>query len=60
MEVKFKCKKCLHTVFTDTEGKFMRKPVDCPKCGEEPDENWIYLGPGNWEKEKDNYRIIKC
>jgi DNA-directed RNA polymerase subunit RPC12/RpoP len=47
----FKCRKCNHEVYMDKK-KDIRKflTLDCPECGEEPFENWVLIGDGNFEK----------
>jgi len=47
MDLIFQCKKCLHQVYTDDARKMLTS--DCPNCGEEPYENWILFGEGNYE-----------
>ena len=46
----FKCKKCENfTLCSKTQTDKMLR-LNCPTCGEEPLENWILSGEGNWEK----------
>lgn len=48
----FMCRKCGHNLYFDKE-KFVKDcdVPDCPECGEEGNENWIFLGEGNYDKE---------
>lgn len=40
----FKCKKCdRHHLYVP----YGTKPRECPNCGEEPEENWIFIGYGD-------------
>lgn len=53
----FKCYKCGHNLYlTDgatLTGKQIAKKlnIDCPDCGEERYDLWIYIGLGNFEKD---------
>ena len=38
----FKCSKCEHEVHIKEVKNVIN--LDCPVCGEEPDENWILTG----------------
>lgn len=51
-ELVFICQKCSHIVFVDEKKGWVKKVLnDCPNCGEEPYENWVLRGYGNYEKE---------
>jgi len=55
----FICKKCGHNLFLSGNLKKLVN-LDCPNCGEEAEELWIFSRFGNWKKEKDNFpRISK-
>lgn len=45
----FKCRKCGHLLFLEDVDKLLLK--DCPECGEESYENWIFKRRGNYEEE---------
>lgn len=53
----FECRKCLHLLFiqgtaTQKINKIIDlKKKDCPNCGEEGEENWIFVRVGDFEKE---------
>ena len=40
----FLCKKCRGHHLYVTYGKY---PKECPNCGEEQEENWLFVGYGN-------------
>ena len=47
--VVFECRKCGHNLYFETKEDAVSKMVkisnlDCPRCGEEPDGNWILVG----------------
>lgn len=46
----FSCLKCQHNLFVDKRqvSKVLKK--DCPECGEEPYENWVLIGEGDFDK----------
>lgn len=50
----FQCRKCGHLLYVDKE-KFYKncKLQDCPECGEEEYENWIFIDEGNFDKDKE-------
>ena len=48
----FTCKKCGHLIFIMKIEKLLK--TDCPSCGEEAEENWIFARMGNYEKEFPN------
>lgn len=55
----FDCKKCGHHLYiTDgmtKSGAYIRnvlKKTDCPNCGEEAYELWIFTRNGNFEREQ--------
>lgn len=57
-DVVFKCRKCDHLLYVsdisiERIGKIIE--LECPCCGEEPDENWILYRLGNYEKEVNKY-----
>ena len=50
----FKCRKCYHLVYL--ANSLLKKVrnlsvMNCPECGEEGEENWIYVGTGNYDLE---------
>ncbi len=45
----FICKKCMHLLYTTKTEKLIG--LDCPNCGEEWFENWIFKRMGNFELE---------
>ena len=47
----FKCYKCSHNLYIDKSRVKKILKTDCPECGEEPYENWILIGEGNYNKE---------
>lgn len=53
----FVCKKCKHLLFVRTEDRTIADisdvldVTDCPCCGEESYENWVYSRKGNYEEE---------
>lgn len=47
----FKCNKCNHEVYVDKVKATKMLKKNCPECGEEPYENWILIGEGNFDKE---------
>lgn len=56
----FKCKKCEHHLYIingmEKSGSHTRnilKKTDCPNCGEEADELWIFIRNGNYEREQE-------
>lgn len=51
MEYKFKCRKCGHIAYMNKERPLLINELDCPNCGEEPYDNWIFLGEGSYQKE---------
>ena len=60
MDAVFICRKCEHHLFIETDGLIgvLEKlpEYDCPSCGEEGYQNWIFSHVGDSDKEKDNYR----
>ena len=49
----FKCRKCEHHLYVcDKKIKKIRSlsETDCPECGEEGYENWIFAGKGNYDR----------
>ena len=56
----FECRKCGHSLFltngVELKGSQIAKKLirDCPECGEEGYENWIYERRGNYETEYEN------
>jgi transcription elongation factor Elf1 len=59
-EIIFKCRKCEHHLFVEVITlKAMHKvsKYECPNCGEEGNENWILVGIGNSEDQKDEYNF---
>lgn len=42
-DICFACRKCGHHLYCDIGVE----PRDCPNCGEEPCENWLFVGYGN-------------
>jgi len=54
-QVIFICRKCSHRIYVSKERliKDWKLPDDCPECGEESYENWIFEREGNYEKEYD-------
>lgn len=57
----FRCQKCGHLVYICGTpevkiNKIKKLPrFECPNCGEEGFENWIYVKTGNYEKEYVQY-----
>lgn len=47
----FQCLKCSHIAYIDKAKILKIIKKDCPECGEEPYENWLFIGEGNFEKE---------
>lgn len=53
----FACLKCGHLRFIQGTPEEKIKKIstlnkkDCPECGEEGYENWVYVRTGNYEKE---------
>jgi len=49
----FSCSKCGHLLFTTKKVEKVENllKLDCPNCGEEPNENWILVRDGNYGKE---------
>ena len=53
----FKCLKCGHLVFVTGEPLKQIKKIssfnkkECPNCGEEGYENWVYVRKGNYDRE---------
>ena len=45
----FNCRKCGHLIFLKEIKKLLK--IDCPECGEEAEENWIFSRMGNYDKE---------
>ncbi|WP_342423065.1 hypothetical protein [Paenibacillus sp. FSL E2-0178] len=57
-EVIFQCRKCEHNLFIEgIDLKLIDRisKMECRSCGEEPEENWILVGLGNSEEQKDDY-----
>ena len=55
-DIVFRCRKCEHLLFitmTDRTAKDLSRilETDCPSCGEESYENWVYARVGNYEEE---------
>lgn len=52
----FICKKCGHYLYIIEGENWIKKlkKLDCPNCGEEPEENWIFSDSGNWGTSKFN------
>lgn len=48
----FQCRKCEHLLYVDKQ-KFLKncELPDCLECGEEADENWVFIKEGNFDKE---------
>lgn len=50
----FKCRKCNHNLYVDKKetDKIESMPeYDCPNCGEDGYENWVFIGSGNYDEE---------
>lgn len=45
----FKCYKCSHKVYVTKKDIAKMLKTDCPQCGEEAFENWIFIGEGDFE-----------
>ncbi len=47
----FICRKCEHNLYVDKK-KFLKncKLPECPVCGEEGFENWIFSNDGNYDE----------
>lgn len=55
-DVVFSCRKCGHLLYLKKEQSaesLCKKLIhlDCPMCGEEAGENWVFQKFGNYEKE---------
>ena len=54
-DIKFLCRKCeQHLAFVgknEPEKIARLAKTSCPSCGEEGTENWILIGPGNYNVE---------
>lgn len=46
----FKCYKCDHNVYITKSSIKKILKMDCPECGEEPYENWMFIGEGDFDK----------
>ena len=44
----FQCHKCSHNVYITKASIMKMVKLDCPECGEEPYENWMFIGEGNF------------
>lgn len=57
----FQCRKCEHHLFILNKVEIFEKLPDysCPICGEEGQLNWILSHVGDFESEKENYKLIK-
>lgn len=42
----FRCKKCYHNLYVDKSKITELLEYDCPECGEEADDLWIFSGVG--------------
>lgn len=51
-DIIFICKKCGHHLFIIKGKDFVKKikNKNCPNCGEESDENWIFGGLGYYKE----------
>ena len=51
----FICSKCGHHLFVINGKDWIKKlkKLNCPNCGEEPEENWIFEGLGNYKTAND-------
>lgn len=52
----FSCRKCGHLLFISTKNRKAEALIkllecECPTCGEESGENWVYCGTGNYDEE---------
>lgn len=45
----FVCQKCEHQVYVNKSKVMKILKNDCPECGEEPYENWILVGEGDFD-----------
>ncbi len=53
-DVVFACGKCGHLLFIDKKEPkkiYSLSQRDCPNCGEEGEENWIFVREGDYQKE---------
>lgn len=51
----FKCHKCGHMLFIGKKRILEIPELDCPECGEEPVENWFFLGEGNFDTDRTEF-----
>ncbi|WP_340032559.1 hypothetical protein NSQ20_11890 [Paenibacillus sp. FSL K6-1122] len=57
-EVVFECIKCEHHLFVENISLELIDKVsgmDCPNCGQRAYGNWILVGLGNSEKQRDDF-----
>lgn len=47
----FKCRKCENLVCTDKGNVLNILTLECPHCGEEPQDNWILHSQDYWKGE---------
>jgi DNA replicative helicase MCM subunit Mcm2 (Cdc46/Mcm family) len=49
----FLCKKCGHNLYVERKKIHLVLKTDCPNCGEESYENWIFMGRGTLNAKED-------
>lgn len=58
-EAVFICRKCRHHLFIGCDEILLilgnLDKYNCPRCGEEGFENWVFSHLGNSDNEKENY-----
>jgi len=43
LDLIFECRKCGHNLYVSPDNiEFLDNPDDCPNCGEEGEQNWVY------------------
>lgn len=61
----FRCSKCGHLLFiSGTSSEKIQKIAtldnyECDYCGEEREENWVYVRTGNFDKEYENSEVLE-
>lgn len=47
----FQCHKCGHQTYVDKKDVHKILNAECSECGEEPYENWVIIGEGDYDNE---------
>lgn len=55
----FLCKKCGHNLYITKDKIIKLLKTDCPECGEESYENWIFIGEGDFGKKYPHLVTVK-